>query len=111
MSCSTGCYEIQIEACEDFTLKVGLAASAPYYVVLRKPGSRNIFQKLLTAEEDGSIKVLKSDFPDGYFAAGNFFKVEIREGNNYTTITPVIVSGVSYTCILLETVVINTIPA
>ena len=70
MNCSS-CYEIQVEACEDIVLKTALTGSTAYYVVLRKPGSRNIFQKLMTSETDGSIKILKADFPGGYFTAGN----------------------------------------
>lgn len=100
MNCSS-CYELKVECCEDFTLPVKLNAATQYYVVFSKPGSCTIFQKLLTSNSDGDILIRKADFPAGYFAAGIFYNVEIRD---YTTVIPLTFFGDNYSCMLIETV-------
>lgn len=108
MDCSS-CYELQVECCEDFILPVKLTAATQYYVVFNRPGSNKIFQKLLTSDADGNILISKVDFPAGYFAAGNFFYVQIKSGENLPTLIPLTFFGDTYNCILIETVDITNL--
>jgi len=103
MNCPS-CYEMKVECCKDFTLPVKLTAVTQYYVVFSKPGSMTVFQKQLTSDADGNILISKADFPAGYFVAGVFYVVEIRDANNYTDILPLTFEGDVYNCILIKTV-------
>jgi hypothetical protein len=104
MACETGCFEKDILACGDIKLIAGLHANNPYYIIIKRPDRDNIYQFLLVADGDGALKIPESSLPAGLLTAGNYFRIELRAGNDYLTKISMKFNDVDYGCALIRLV-------
>ncbi len=102
MSC-TGCYEATVSGCSDIKLIAGLEASKDYYWVIRKRGSRNVYQRRVTTDSDGVLLIAKSEFPLGYLFEGNFLNLYVKDGNDYLIDVPLKFGTQTYDCVIFQT--------
>lgn len=101
MSCSNGCLPISVPCCQSPVIDLGLSPNAPFSVQINKPGSNRFYIDFGNTDENGKIEILKTKFPDGYFATG-YLKGELL--NTDKEPIPFVVDAVEYNCFMLELV-------
>lgn len=104
MECINGCYEKDIQACEEIKLIAGLTPSIPYFVLLKRNNQSNVHQVKLVADGDGALIIQEAALPTGYFTTGSFIRVELRAGDDYKTKVPMVFNAVDYNCVLVHLV-------
>lgn len=100
MSCESGCYEAQVNGCDDIILKAGLAASTAYYLQINKGQNGNVYQRQISTDIDAILTIETSLFPAGYFTGG-YFNLKLRKASDYT-VQPLTFNAASYECVLLH---------
>lgn len=109
MSCNNACFEVTINVCSDIILRAGIEAATTYYVLVKKIGSNNLYQRKITSTtEAGGHQVLieKSLFPDGFFTPGNNYWLQLRTEADYTEVVPMPFGdpAVEYDCVTFSLV-------
>lgn len=112
MSCDNACFQCNVNACSDIILRAGIDAATTYYVLIKKVGSNNLYQRKITSTtETGGDQILieKSLFPDGFFTPGNSYWLQLREDAEYTATVPMPFGDppVDYDCVIFSLVQFN----
>jgi hypothetical protein len=102
MSCRA-CYEATVSGCSDIKLIAGLESVKDYFWVIKKANSRNIYQRRVTTDSEGALLISKSEFPLGFFSEGNFFNLQVKDGDDYLKDVPLKFGEEIYDCVLFKT--------
>ncbi len=107
MSCEKACYEAIIESCNNIVVRAGFPASFPLYWVVSKTNSNNLYQRLTTTNIDGDLVIPKADLPSGFLLQNNFYKILVKNGNDYLQPVTFVFGTSQYNCIISQLVKIN----
>jgi hypothetical protein len=102
MSCETGCFEAEIESCNDIVVRAGFPANFPLYWLLQRAFSHNIHQCITLTNSDGDLIIPKADLPAGLLIKGGQYKIRIKNGNDYLQPVTFLFGGTQYSCIMAE---------
>jgi hypothetical protein len=102
MSCENSCFEASIESCNDIVVRAGFPANYPLYWIICKAGSNNLKQRLTLTNVNGDLVIPQSDLPAGYLLTGNFYKIQVKNGNDYLQPVTFVFGGTQHTCIICQ---------
>jgi hypothetical protein len=102
MSCLNGCFEALISSCEDIIIKAGFTTGTELFWIINKIGSNNIYQKQVVTDVDDELVISKADLPPGFLTPGNFYRIQVRKGNDYLKEVTLVQGTANYTCIRIQ---------
>jgi hypothetical protein len=88
-------------------VRAGFPANFPLYWVVSKANSNNLYQRLTTTNVDGDLIIPKADLPAGFLLPNNFYKILVKNGNDYLQPVTFIFGSDQYNCIVSKLVKIN----
>lgn len=102
MSCANGCFEAQLNGCDDIIVRAAFTPLFPLYWQVTKVGSSKVYQRLTQTNADGDLVIAKDDLPDGFLIPGRQFNIKIRDGNNFHQPILFVFGDTEYGCIVAE---------
>ncbi len=99
MSCKKGCYEAVLQSCSNIIVRAAFPTNYPIYWIIQKFGSNNIYQHLSLTNSNGELLINKSDLPDGYLVSNSYYKIQLRNGNDYLQPVTFVFGGQQFNCI------------
>lgn len=101
MSC-TQYYKATVSQCDDIKIIAALPPSFDLYVLIRKSGSTQLHQKLLTTDVNGVLTIAKAGLPAGFLITGRIFEIELRLGSDYLQKVMFVFGTKQYQTIIVE---------
>lgn len=102
MSCLNGCFEALISSCENIIIKAGFTTGTELFWIINKIGSNNIYQKKVVTVVDDELVISKADLPAGFLTPNNFYKIQVRKGDDYLKEVTLVSGTLNYTCIRVQ---------
>jgi hypothetical protein len=98
LSCSA-CFESIISSCDNIVVKAGFPANYGLYWVIKKAGSNNIHQKLVTTNVNGELVINKADLPAGFLIPGRIIELQVKDGADYLIPIVFVFGSKQFTCV------------
>lgn len=101
LSCAA-CFEAIISSCDNIVVKAGFPANYGLYWVLKKAGSNNVYQKMVTTNADGDLVISKADLPAGMLIPGRILELQVKDGADYLIPIVFVFGSKQYTCVQIS---------